>query len=65
MAVSPTPAPGSFHRLTLTHLWLGLGLLGLGARIAVMDQSIGSNDMLTWQRFARWVSEEGLGYVYD
>jgi hypothetical protein len=54
-----------FRRLTLTHLLMGAGLLGLYLRLWVVAHSLGSNDIVAWEQFGAAVSQQGLGQVYD
>ena len=48
-----------------TLILLGVGLLGLLARIWVIQHSLGSNDMVTWRLFAADIDLYGLGFLYD
>lgn len=52
------------HRLWRWGL-LALGVLALGARVPMVLQSIGSNDMLTWQAFAAEINRTSIGHLYD
>jgi hypothetical protein len=45
-------------------LWL-VAALGLLARFIVMLESIGSNDMVTWQHFANVIARTSVGHAYD
>jgi hypothetical protein len=51
--------------ISLDHALLAIGVLGLSARLYVVHESIGCNDMNTWHDFARAVHRLGLGYLYD
>jgi len=44
---------------------LAIGVLGLAARLYVVHESVGCNDMTTWHDFARATNKLGLGYLYD
>jgi Glycosyltransferase family 87 len=46
---------------------LVVGCLGYGARLLVAAYSTGSNDIVTWERFANQIATQGLvhQYVYD
>lgn len=45
--------------------WLGLGLLGLVARLILASVSTGTNDVRTWCRFGRALSEDGFINLYN
>jgi hypothetical protein len=65
MSKAPLLSRWASHRLSPTFILLGVGLLGLLARIWVVKHSLGSNDMLTWWSFATEIDQHGLGFVYD
>ncbi len=44
---------------------LGLGALGLAARVFVLASSEGSNDMRTWLEFAQLIHQTSVGNAYD
>jgi hypothetical protein len=54
-----------FRRLSLTHVLIGVGLLGLYLRLYVVAHSLGSNDIVAWEGFGASISQQGLGRVYD
>jgi Glycosyltransferase family 87 len=49
----------------LAQCFLGLGLIGLAARVVVVMFSIGSNDMTTWREFAEQITRTSVGQLYD
>jgi uncharacterized membrane protein YidH (DUF202 family) len=51
--------------ISRTDLLIGLGLLGLLARVVLAIRSIGSNDIMTWAVFGYSIRTSGIGYVYD
>ena len=65
MSKTPLLSRWASHRLPLTFILLGVGLLGLLARIWVMEVSLGSNDIITWRDFAIEIDLRGLGFLYD
>jgi hypothetical protein len=48
-----------------TFLLLGIALLGFVARAWLVNESLGTNDIVTWRTFATEIDVRGLGFVYD
>ncbi len=52
------------RRRSLLGLLLALALAGLMARLVVLHFSAGTNDIFTWNQFAKSVSEQGVVWLY-
>jgi hypothetical protein len=65
MSKTPWLSRWTSHRPSPTFILLGIGLLGLLARVWVVKHSLGSNDMLTWWSFATEIDQHGLAFAYD
>jgi len=59
------PSSVASRRLRSTCVFLCVIVVGLFARIWIVEESLGSNDIVTWKRCVKEINRHGLGAVYD